>query len=182
MPSSRTERIVFGIGLGLIAAMAVLLLPALKSYGDAGDGDASILARSSSPPPPAPVVRKRPAAPAAARQTSFRAVVVQAQAAPATTPAAKAPAVAAVPPKLRLAATKGDCWISVRNGSSTGPELYVGTLAKGKSLSFRLGTLWIRIGAPQNLDAFIGKKKTTLPTSSFNVIVTRTAVRPAPES
>ena len=107
--------------------------------------------------------------------------------APVVSAAPAAPArVAAKPPvahaaRLKLSASRGDCWVSIRKDSATGPELYTGTLVKGKSLSFPLGKLWIRFGAPQNVDAFVGAKKRAVPTISFNVTVTSAGLQPAPE-
>jgi transcriptional regulator with XRE-family HTH domain len=69
---------------------------------------------------------------------------------------------AVVPPALTLAATRGDCWLELRVGSSTGPIVYEHTLRRGEAARFGLRkTLWIRLGAPWNLDAKIGSRSVT---------------------
>jgi hypothetical protein len=68
----------------------------------------------------------------------------------------------AVRPALTLAARRGDCWIELRVGSSTGPVVYEHTLHQGESARFGLRKpLWIRVGAPWNLDATIGRRSVT---------------------
>jgi hypothetical protein len=68
----------------------------------------------------------------------------------------------AVPPALTLAARRGDCWVELRLGSSTGPVVYEHTLHQGESARFGLRKpLWIRVGAPWNLDATIGRRSVT---------------------
>jgi cytoskeleton protein RodZ len=86
------------------------------------------------------------------------------------------------PPVLVLTAARGACWLSVRVGSATGPEIYQQTLPVGGSLRFGLRRpLRIRIGAPWNLTARIGGRSvtTSLPPVTANVIVTRSGVKAA---
>jgi hypothetical protein len=53
---------------------------------------------------------------------------------------------------VELAASRGDCWLSVRMGSPTGRLLYQGELRLGRSLDFTGKRLWIRFGAASNVD------------------------------
>ena len=48
-----------------------------------------------------------------------------------------------------LVTSGGDCWVQVRQGSSTGRLLYQGTLHPGNPLRFAVMPVWIRLGAPQ---------------------------------
>jgi len=76
---------------------------------------------------------------------------------------------------LELTAARGDCWLSVRIGSDTGPVVYEHILQQGGTLRFGLRkALWIRIGAPSNLDASIGHRSVSsaLPTNTGDVIAT----------
>ena len=105
---------------------------------------------------------------------------------PATTPPATTPPqVTATPPAvapqlLRLTASRGSCWLLVRVGSSTGPIVYQQTLQAGSTLRFSLHrTLWIRIGAPWNLDATVGKGSITRPTRTADVVATAAGLQPA---
>jgi len=60
----------------------------------------------------------------------------------------------------------------VRAGSETGRSLYERTLEQGQSVRFSGTRLWIRLGAPWNLDAMLNGKRVQLPGSIANVVVT----------
>jgi hypothetical protein len=85
-------------------------------------------------------------------------------------PVAKHPA---GPAKLKLVASRGRCWVLVRLGSETGRQLFERTLEQGESARFVARRLWIRIGAPWNLDATLNGKPVALPAAIANVIATR---------
>ena len=95
---------------------------------------------------------------------------------PTSHPSALQPA-----PALSLSAARGSCWLDVHAFTASGTLIYTGTLAQGGTLRFSLRRpLWIRLGAPRNLDATIaGKPAAGLPTQTANVVVTRTGIRPA---
>jgi cytoskeletal protein RodZ len=89
---------------------------------------------------------------------------------PAAQPPKPAPAHV---PILVVTAARGSCWLLVRLGSSTGPTIYQQTLQSGRTL--RLGLrkgLWIRIGAPWNLDASVGGRSLSLPSQVGDVLAT----------
>jgi hypothetical protein len=95
---------------------------------------------------------------------------------PTTTHAARSrPRVA----RIVLTAARGGCWLSVRLGSDTGRLLYEATLAQGQSARFSAPRVWIRVGAPWNLDATLNGKPVQLPGSLGNVIVTPAGIRSA---
>jgi cytoskeleton protein RodZ len=75
--------------------------------------------------------------------------------------------------RIALVATRGPCWLSVRLGSDTGRVLYERTLEHGQAVGFSGSRLWIRIGAPWNLDATLNGKRVQLPGSIGNVVATR---------
>jgi cytoskeleton protein RodZ len=82
--------------------------------------------------------------------------------------------------RLALAATRGDCWLSVRAGARDGRILYEGTLAEGEQVRVAGRRLWVRIGAPWNLDVTLnGRRLKGLPEDTGNVLVTATGVAPA---
>jgi hypothetical protein len=78
------------------------------------------------------------------------------------------------PRVLVVTATRGRCWLSVHVGSRDGPVAYEKTVEQGQTLRFGLGRpLWMRLGAPQNLDVAIGGKPVAgLPAHVANVRVT----------
>ncbi len=93
--------------------------------------------------------------PAAAAATTTLAVQ------PKTTPKVAAQSVSVqpvTPAALVIRATRGDCWLQVRRGGPTGAVVYEGTLRLGASVRFAPAGLWVRFGAPANVDATRGAK------------------------
>ena len=89
---------------------------------------------------------------------------------------------AAEPRALTLVASRGSCWLLVRRGSSSGSVVYQHTLQPGQRVRFGLEhPLWIRTGAPWNLDAVIGGRSvsTELPASTGNLLASRTGIQAA---
>ncbi len=87
------------------------------------------------------------------------------------------------PPLLALTAVRGSCWLSVRIGTSTGRTVYEQTLQKGQTVRFGLRRpLWIRLGAPWNLDGAIGRRHVTatLPSRTGDILATTAGLRPTP--
>jgi Helix-turn-helix domain/Domain of unknown function (DUF4115) len=85
-------------------------------------------------------------------------------------------------PVLKLTAARGVCWLEVRIGSSSGRTVFEGTLRAGASVRFGLRrSLWIRFGAPSNLDARIGKRTVTatLPKTAGDVRAAASGLEPA---
>jgi cytoskeleton protein RodZ len=78
--------------------------------------------------------------------------------------------------RIALLATRGPCWLSVHLGSAIGRSVYEGTLEQGRSARFSSTRLWIRIGAPWNLDATLNGKAVQLPASTGDVVVTPAAL------
>jgi cytoskeleton protein RodZ len=82
--------------------------------------------------------------------------------------------------RLVLVAARGDCWLSVRAGSREGRILYEGLLREGRSLRFAGKRLWVRMGAPWNLEARLnGKAASGLPADTGSILVTRAGVKRA---
>jgi hypothetical protein len=74
--------------------------------------------------------------------------------------------------RIALVATRGPCWLSVHVGSAVGPFVWEGTLQPGRTVHFISRRLWMRIGAPWNIDATLNGKRTALPTQTADVVVT----------
>jgi cytoskeleton protein RodZ len=88
---------------------------------------------------------------------------------PTTPPAARQPPTVA---RIVLVARRGRCWLSVHQGSATGKLVYERTLEQGRTADFVASRLWIRIGAPWNVDATLNGKAVQLPTATGDVVVT----------
>lgn len=84
------------------------------------------------------------------------------------------------PLRLTLTAVNGDCWLSVRVGSRDGEVLFEGLLGQGQTVRFARPRLWIRMGAPWNLEARLnGRRLRGLPPATGNVVVTRAGITPS---
>jgi hypothetical protein len=84
---------------------------------------------------------------------------------PAAKPRTRPQAAPSGPATLVVRASRGNCWVAVRVGSSSGPVLYERVLARGGTLRFGLQKkLWVRLGAPWNADVTLrGKALGALP-------------------
>jgi cytoskeleton protein RodZ len=76
------------------------------------------------------------------------------------------------PARIELQAVRGPCWLTVRLGSETGRVLYQQTLEQNATARFVANRLWIRFGAPWNLDAKLDGNPLRLPATTGNVFVT----------
>ena len=76
------------------------------------------------------------------------------------------------PARIELQAVRGPCWLTVRLGSETGRVLYQRTLEQNATARFVARRLWIRLGAPWNLDATLDGNPLRLPATTGNVVVT----------
>jgi cytoskeletal protein RodZ len=142
---------------GRLAALGVVALVALAAWLLGSSGGSNPPRRSA----PAPAHHSKPAAVTTSPQRP-------AGREPPATPAPASPA-------LTLVASRGPCWLLVQIGSRAGRTVYVETLQPGRAVSFGLRKpLWIRVGAPWNLDARIGRRSVTsaLPALTGDVIAT----------
>jgi cytoskeleton protein RodZ len=80
--------------------------------------------------------------------------------------------------RLVLTAARGRCWLMVRRASESGPLVFESTLAQGQTVRFTVGRLWIRVGAPWNVDATLSGKPLPMPSAIGNVVVTPTGTSP----
>jgi hypothetical protein len=80
------------------------------------------------------------------------------------------------PVLLTLRAVGGSSSVTVREGSAQGRLLYAGTLARGTTARLRGARLWIRLGAPWNLDARLGARVLDLRDARVGM-VTRSGLR-----
>jgi hypothetical protein len=64
----------------------------------------------------------------------------------------------------------------VHLGSAAGRSVFERTLQPGQTARFVSRRLWIRIGAPWNLDARLNGKPVQLPASTASVVVTSTGI------
>lgn len=131
--------------------------------------------KKTATPPPAQA-KAPPKAPAAARKPVRPRPVVH-RVVPKAKPKPKPkPRVAG---EIVLTTANGPCWVLVRRGSETGPQLYLGTVAAGKTISFRGKRLWLRLGAPSAVRTRVNGKPLRLPANGapVNVLLTASGAR-----
>jgi cytoskeleton protein RodZ len=77
------------------------------------------------------------------------------------------------PAKVRffVVATRGNCWMEVRNYSASGKTLYTGTLQLRQSQRFVERRLWINFGSPGNVKAAVNGRAVTIPGAGRSVLV-----------
>jgi hypothetical protein len=81
--------------------------------------------------------------------------------------------------RLRVTATRGDCWLQVHRGSATGTILYQGTLERGQHQVFAGKRLWITLDRPENLTMLLNGRARSLPVGGpKTLIVTPRVIRP----
>jgi Helix-turn-helix domain/RodZ C-terminal domain len=80
---------------------------------------------------------------------------------------------AAVVRKVRffVVATTGNCWMDVRNYSSSGKTLFTGTVQQGQSHRFVARRLWINFGNPGNVKAAVNGRPVAIPGGGRSVMV-----------
>ena len=156
-PSVEARRSVQG---SVVAALAAILILGAAVAGLA----AWRLGGSSSPP------RQALTPP-----TGGGSVASPATPAPAVTTTATKPPVAATPAVALISATRGRCWILVRQGGPAGAVLFEGVLEQGQAKRFQVQSkLWVRMGRPDALDIHVaGRLVGGLPASPSNVVLTR---------
>jgi hypothetical protein len=152
----RLERRGVMLALGGIAVVCALFIAAFKFSGG-GDGRQQIPNLGPSTPtanPPPPAVR---------RQAKRR-------------PPAKL--------KFFVVGAGGNCWMDVRNYSSSGRTLFTGTVTPGHVYGWTARRLWITFGSPGNLKASLNGKRVVIPGGggSAVVLVTRRGLVPAPST
>ncbi len=84
----------------------------------------------------------------------------------------------AAPAKVVLTARRGPCWLSIRRGSPTGTRLYLGILARGRSLKVSGPRIWMHVGAGENLVVTVnGRRLADVPDGISELAVTADGIR-----
>ena len=77
-----------------------------------------------------------------------------------------------------FSATRGRCWLLVRDGGPNGATVFEGVLEQGQAKRFEVsGRLWVRMGRPDALDIHVaGRVVNGLPGTPSNLVLTRNGV------
>jgi Helix-turn-helix domain/RodZ C-terminal domain len=148
LPAIESHPLRLQVAVGVVLAGALVAVFASRLIGPSGEPSHVTI-------PPPPVQKRAPSPPASPPSGRHR----------------------AEPAKVLLTAARGPCWLFAHLGSEEGKPLYMGTLEQGRSLHLAGRRLWIRLGAPQNLDASVNAKPVRLPGDTANVVVTARAVQ-----
>jgi hypothetical protein len=151
-PQLRIRRRRFAVAPWLLVVAALAASIAVLAWGLSGKGS-----HHASPPPST-----------AQKRTTTRVAL------PAAPRTATQPQTVA---RIVLVARRGRCWLSIHLGSATGRLVYQRTLEQGRTARFVSTRLWIRIGAPWNLEARLNGKAVQLPASTGDVVVTSAGLR-----
>src|SRR4051812_26473837 len=155
MPETRVERIVFVLGFGVIAAIAVLIV-----FARSGDS-------ATSPTTSNTTIRPAQPAYAAAATTSKESGARSTQNGTETRPVTRASEV-----RLRLTAARAESWVEIRAGSAQGDVLFVGIMGEGAARSFRAPRLYVRLGNASGLDARLNDAPLQLPPGTYSALIT----------
>jgi hypothetical protein len=89
----------------------------------------------------------------------------------ATQMAATRPAKSAVSAEsLRIAATRGDCWVVAHAGSAGGPVLIQRVLRSGEQVTLHARRVWLELGAAGNVDITLNGKPRQIPSGTTNLV------------
>jgi hypothetical protein len=94
-------------------------------------------------------------------------------AAPTSRPAPPAPAkrVVSTTVVITIKASRGDCWVDARQGSSTGKQLAYELLKQDRSITLRGPRVWLRLGAAANVDINVNGHARPVPTASTGFLL-----------
>ena len=82
---------------------------------------------------------------------------------------AAAPAVQAA--SVRIAATRGDCWVVAHAGSADGPVLLERVVRSGEQVTVRARRVWLELGAAGNVDLTLNGKPRPIPSGTTNLVL-----------
>jgi hypothetical protein len=146
VPETTTERVVFAVGLAVVAALVFLIVAGRNPSGST-----------------APRVRTGTVSTSTGAPTTT--------ALPTTTsPTALAPA-GRQQARLRLTA-QADTWRSGHRDSPSGDLLFEGTLAAGNTKTFAGTAFGVRFGSAANVVASVNGKTLSLPSGTYSATIT----------
>jgi len=87
-----------------------------------------------------------------------------------TQPAATRPS-APETASVRIAATRGDCWVVAHAGSAAGPVLIERVVRSGEQVTLRARRIWLELGAAGNVDITLNGKARAIPFGTTNLIL-----------
>jgi hypothetical protein len=72
---------------------------------------------------------------------------------------------------VRIAATRGDCWVVGHAGSAAGPVLIERVVRSGEQVTLRARRIWLELGAAGNVDITLNGKARAIPSGTTNLVL-----------
>jgi RodZ C-terminal domain len=72
---------------------------------------------------------------------------------------------------VRIAATRGDCWVVGHAGSAAGPILIERVVRSGEQVTLRARRIWLELGAAGNVDITLNGKARAIPSGTTNLVL-----------
>jgi hypothetical protein len=73
--------------------------------------------------------------------------------------------------RVRIAATRGDCWIVAHAGSAEGPVLIERVVQSGEQITLRARRIWLELGAAGNVDITLNGKARSIPSGTTSLVL-----------
>ena len=72
---------------------------------------------------------------------------------------------------VRIAATRGDCWVVAHAGSAAGPILVERVVRSGEQVTLRARRIWLELGAAGNVDITLNGKARAIPSGTTTLVL-----------
>jgi hypothetical protein len=150
----RLEPVAFWLALGVAVALLLVLVGVITGAIPVDDPSSGETVAAVPTTAPAPVRETTPAA----------------ETTPVAQPAAQ-PGAETADDVVQVRAVGGDCWLEAREGSSTGPVLFIGLLARGTTKKLNAKRVWLRLGAGENVEIVAGGKRAEVPAGTSDIVL-----------
>jgi hypothetical protein len=149
----RLEPVAFWLALGVAVALLLVLVGVITGAIPVDDPSSGETVAAVPTTAPAPVRETPPVATT-----------------PVAQPAAQ-PGAETADDVVQVRAVGGDCWLEAREGSSTGPVLFIGLLARGTTKKLNAKRVWLRLGAGENVEIVAGGKRAEVPAGTSDIVL-----------
>ena len=72
---------------------------------------------------------------------------------------------------VRIAATRGDCWVVAHAKSAAGPVLIERVVRSGEQVTLRARRIWLELGAAGNVDITLNGKARAIQSGTTNLVL-----------
>jgi hypothetical protein len=151
----RLEPVAFWLALAVAIALLLVLVGVITGAIPVDDPSSGETVAAVPTTAPAPVRETPPVA----------------KTTPVAQPAAQPAAETAADDVVQVRAVGGDCWLEAREGSSTGPVLFIGLLARGTTKKLNAKRVWLRLGAGENVEIVAGGKRAEVPAGTSDIVL-----------